>query len=454
MSHGPDAKKAQLKPDKVIGRHAAQGNGTRLAETPPYVNTQDKNIEDPKGTTDLRDKTDKSISDKPTTAAAKKGQKSLPAVIGQVGKAAVHLQNMYSMMSMASGILSSMGSSGEQDSPTTSTGKKTIIEDALTGALSILANKWGYDKVIDVFDAALANDAIDLIDIEYQEIVKNALANLYLAAVQNGPSNIPTYEYEICTVIGPEPSPIVTEVPDGYIQEYYSVNEDPYPGYIKWNNLDDTEYVFTKRNIGDKLYLSPEEEVYSLAEQELAEKLDPYIEETNLTASILNDLMVEQNTKVEDNMDEKTLGKGAGGGGLNAQQIAAKLLGFLSIASNLQKSAQLPVSVLNTGSIQKTMQKYEKSTSKHKQIQKFLGKALQLPSAASAVSSALGGAGGIAGAVGAVGSVAGAVGSIGGAVGSVAGAVGSVAGSVSSVAGAVGTVSSAVSNVKPPKILT
>ena len=358
-------------------------------EKPDCFSPQDRS-ENAVGTKDLRNKTDKSISDRPTTASAKKGLKDLASVVNQVGKTAVHLQNMYSMMSQVSSILSSMGSSGDdEDKPTPSSGKKKIIEDALTGALAILIKKWGYDAVIAAFDNALQNNGIQFIDEDYREIVKNALANAYKSAVEYGPDNVPVYTYSTVTTIGPVPSPLVSVVPDMYTQEYYIQKDDPYPGFIKWNSLDGESYVFTERKIGDVYYVSADEEIYSMAEEELAKGLDPYMEDANLTAKILNDLLLQQNINVENNTDEKTLGKGAGSGGANVQQLLQQLLGFLSTASNLQKSLQLPVSVLNKGSIQKTMQKYEKSTAKVKQMSKLLDKALVIPSVASQVTAGI-----------------------------------------------------------------
>jgi hypothetical protein len=454
MAKGYTPGECKVDCDTPINRSAALGTGTKLNEKPKYVENQDK--DKGQGVSKLKEKANKSLSDRPTTASAQKGLKDLPSVISKVGKSAVHLQNMYSTMATVSSILSAMSSSGDnEENPAPTSGKKTIIEDALTGALAILVKKWGYDLVIDAFDNALSDGGIDLIDEDYQEIVKNALANIYVSALINGPTNIPLYEYDEVTFIGDAPTPVVTEVPDLYIKEYYSPETDPYPGYIKWNSLDETDFVFTERAIGDKYYTSPNEEVYSIAEEELAEGLDPYMENSDLTAEILNDLLLEQNINIENNMDEATLGSGTGGS--NSQQLLQQLLGFLSVATNLQKSAQLPFSVLNSGSIQNTLKKFEKSTAKHKQMSKLLDKSVQVAGAASSLSSALGAAGGLGGISGALGA-AGALGSVSGALGSVSGALGSVSsisGSIGSVSGAVGSVTSAASSVgvKLPKVL-
>ena len=174
MAKGQDIGSCEYDPETAVNRHNITGNGKSLKEKCSYVENQDK--DKGKGISEFRNKTDKSISDRPTTASAQKGLKDLPAVIGQVGKAAVHLQNMYSTMSQVSSILSSMNSSGDNDEkPTPSSGKKKKIEDALTGALAILIKKWGYDRVIAAFDNALDNNGIKFIDEDYREIVINSL---------------------------------------------------------------------------------------------------------------------------------------------------------------------------------------------------------------------------------------------------------------------------------------
>lgn len=390
---------------------------------PKYAQYQDR-PEEAIGLKDFREKAQ--LKDRPTSADAKKGLKDLPTIISQVGNAASFLQNMYSQMGMASALMSGSSQSS----------RKTTIEDSLTGALSILANKWTYDVVIDVFDAALEGEKFNDIDVVYQDLVKNALAKLYASALEYGANNIPVNTYTIVDDLGvaPEEKYIVEEAPDFYLQQYYNQNEDPYPGYILWYSQESDDLVYTRRKIGDRYYTSPQEEVFSISEQELAENLDPYIEEANLTAAILNDLLSEQETNVENNTEEKTLGKGASGP--NAAAIAAKLLGYMSTINNLQKSLQLPVSVLSQGKINDTLKGFEKQMSKLKTLKGMLQKAAIPPQAASA----MGALGGLAG------------GNITGALSGVAGnAIGSA---VSSVAGStVGNIAANYATTKIPSIL-
>jgi hypothetical protein len=319
------------------------------------------------------------LAEMPTTADATKGNKDLPSVISQVGAAAAMLPNMYSMLGMINALIGGRSQ----------TSRKGVIEDSLYGALVILVNKWGYDKVISVLNKALENNSIKLIDENYRDIVKNAIANLYKSAVEYDPNNIPVYSYSIVTTIGPAPIPIVTTVPDLYIQKYYIQSQDPYPGYIRWDSPDteNITYVFTERKIGDKYYTSPQEEIYSISEQELADGLDTYIENENLTARILNNLLVQQDSNIENNTKEKTLGKNSGGA--NSLQLLMTLLGSIATMTNSQKSIQLPVSVLNQTSVSSSLSEFEKNQADAEKLLQQTKAAATPAAAASSITSFL-----------------------------------------------------------------
>lgn len=427
MSHGYTSKETKIEP-KHITTSAGLGTGARNPK-PEYVKHEDK-PDEAKGVNDLREKAQ--LKDKPTTANAKKGLKDLPSIISQVGNAAAFLQNMYSQMGMVSALMAGSSQSS----------RKETIEDSLTGALSILANKWTYSRVIDVFDEALAGEKINLIDEVYRDTVKNAVAKLYLKALEYGENNIPVSTYSTVTEIGEPPGTIDLYPPDSYLQQYYPIAEDPYPGYIRWNSPNTDEYVFTVRKIGDKYYSSPQEEVYSISEQELAENLDPYIENFNLTAGDLNLMMREQESNIENNTDEKTVGKGSGGP--NAQAVASQILGYIGTINQLQQSLQLPFSVLNQGKVKETLGKYEKQMTKIKTMKDMLKKASVPPQAAALVGQISGLAGGASlGQISSLASTAG-LSQVSGAINSVT----STVGQVTSLAGSVG-----VSLPKIPTIL-
>jgi hypothetical protein len=378
--------------------------------------------------------------DKPTTASGKKGLKDLPSLMASVDPKGI--SSVAPMMYQMLGQISSASKGGSQSS------RKKTVEDAFTGALSILANKYTFDYLTLVFDNALKDNKIKLITVEYQEVVKNALANLYTNYIQYGDGNFPVNEYIKITEIGEPPENVVTIVPDLYIQQYYIFEKDPYPGYIQWLSPDEVESVYTERKIGDYYYPSADEEIYSEAELKLSIELEPYVSDNNLTASILNDLLISQESEIEASSEEKNNGKNS------SKQLVdtlLKLAGYAGVISNLQQKLQLPISVLNQGAIKKSTDAFMKNIGKIKQEKEKAKKAAQPLSPISALGNLTSALGSVSGALG---SVSGALGPVSGALGSVSGALGSVSGAVSSVTGAVGSVSGAINSVSSISSIT
>lgn len=356
----------------VFNNYALKSDPKITGEVTKYVVEIPDPPQEPKPLSDAREEFAPN-ADKPTTASGQKGQLDLPTVMSQVdpnGLSSV-LPSMFLQFALAATAMKG----------TSQSSRKKVVEDSLSGALAILVNKYTYDQVIEVFNEALKNNSIKQIDVEYRDIIKNALANLFKAVVEFGPNNVPIYSYSEVTTFGPVPSPLVQVVPDLYVQQYFIQAEDPYPGYIKWLSQDGTNYVFTERTIGDIYYKSPEEEIYSISEKELSEKLDPYIRDRNLIARILNDLMKEQDTNVENNTMEKTMGKNSSRNFLN---FLLQLLGYVSSIINSQKTTQLPVSVLNQSSIISSLDSYSKNIGMIKSVLKpKLKTAIQAPTPSS-----------------------------------------------------------------------
>lgn len=345
-------------------------------ETPPYAKPQK-----PKLNKEKNYKAAEKFApnrEKPTTADAKKGLLNLPAAMS-----AVDPQGLSSIAPM---MYSMLGQIAASSSGSSQSSRKRIIEDALSGALALLSNKYTFQYLTLVFDAALANNAIQLIDSDYRETVKNALANLYKNYTSYG-ENIPTNTVDVVVTIGIPQTPLVTVVPDFYVQQYYSKSTDPYPGYIKWISPDSTDYVFTERTIGDPYYTTPEEEVYTEAEQQLAISLEPYVIENNLTAPILNDLILQQDQDIQNGTQEKTGGKNS------AKQlfdILSQLAGYAGTISNTQQSTQLPNSVLNQSSIQSSLSSFMSNVGQLRQEKEKAKQGSQPATAISSMISAIG----------------------------------------------------------------
>lgn len=329
--------------------------------------------------------------DKPTTAAGKKGSLSLPSVVAAVDPQG--LSSVAPMMYQMLGQIQAASSGSSQSS------RKKTIEDAFSGALAILSNKYSFKRLTKVFDSALKDDGIKLIDSEYRDIVKNALANLYINYIKYGNKKMPVSTYEIVTEIGNAPTPVVTEVPDYYVKQYYLKQNDPHPGYIKWVSPNGNKKVYTVRNIGDRYYSSATEEVYSIAEQELAINLEPYIVDNNLTAKILNKLITEQDSNVETNTQNASGGNNSAGNALNT---LIQLSGYAGTISNLMQQVQLPVSVLTQGAIKASTEAFMRNIGQLKQEKEMAMQAAQPLAAASSLLSTVASVAGAAAAISAV----------------------------------------------------
>ena len=248
----------------------------------------------------------------------------------------------------------------------------------------------------------------------------------------------------------------MTTVPDLYIQEYYEKSEDPNMGYIKWSSQNSTEYVFTERKIGDRYYTFSQQEILAVSEQKIINTLDNYIRDQNLTPQVLNDLMRNQDSEIEANSSEKNMGKGTGSGGLNALQLISSLVGFISVASNLTKSAQLPYSVLDSNTITSALSKHEKRMAELLRMKSMLKSASTPPSSMGGLSSSFSSLGGLGSVLGGLTGISATIGNISSLTGltNIIG-ITAVAQNIAAVTASISTTTGKVNvSVRVPSILT
>jgi len=87
------------------------------------------------------------------------------------------------------------------------------------------------------------------------------------------------------------PIAVVDIVPLGYIQEYYTIDNDPYPGYIRWvDPTDQGSTVFTLRN-GQPNYASAEEQTRYETRQNVTSSLGSQLIGGAITTTGLNSLL-------------------------------------------------------------------------------------------------------------------------------------------------------------------
>ena len=84
----------------------------------------------------------------------------------------------------------------------------------------------GLDKVINVSTGAVLAGA-DALNATANEGIKNLIGGVGLA---------PAAAVATATSTRPNPALVATTPPNGYVQQYYTVANDPFPGYIEWRD--------------------------------------------------------------------------------------------------------------------------------------------------------------------------------------------------------------------------
>jgi len=317
---------------------------------------------------------------------------------------------------------------------------KTTVSNALYGALCILSNRYSLETVLKAFSTCFTNNGILLLTPDHQEIVKESLARLIHTSIENQAGILPTTvipAIAAAAVDAVRPTPFVSVAPNLYIQQYYSIDTDPYSGYIQWLGPNG-DYVYTLRN--EPSFASAEEHVYSITEQILAKELEPYIYRNNLFPPILDFLLNVAIQTTQNNSMNKVLGNNAAA---NLMNLLPQLLGPLGAVLNLTLGSQLPTSVLNAGAVVASMSLYSKNMAMIKKMKLDSATAVMLPSGLQGLMGGFGGLGalsnlaggglgGIAGSLGGISSLTNIAGSLGGisSLTNIAGNLGAVAGNV------------------------
>jgi len=313
-------------------------------------------------------------AEEPTTASAQVGQLDLPSVTLQVdpsGGSSVFPAAMQQLMSIASFM-----------SATTQSSRNEIIYDSLTNAIRILIDRYSYEQVAAEFNTALANNGIARVSENFRDIVKNSLSQIVKDLVEYGPDNIPVPEYEIITEadLKPVPENLVTIIPNSYIQRYRKYSEDEYKGYEEWYSKSTGDTAYIQREIGSYYFESMQEEIYGSSETQLADSLDPYIEDEDLvlTVTILNELLEEQEVTIKNTSMEKAAGKGSS---VDVFGLLQQLLPHISITVDGQRIEQLANSVLNQSGINEALDEFTENMAMLGSLNGMIDEALQLRSA-------------------------------------------------------------------------
>jgi hypothetical protein len=364
-------------------------------------------------------------ADDKTTAGAKKGTKDLNAAINMTGaKASQILQNLVSAMALVSSLMSSTSSSGQQD---------TTTSNVLNDAMKYFANKYGFTYTIGVFEEALSGNNYLRLSLRNRGIVAEALANLMKEVSQYGEKDLPVTKPAVVTVEikGMVPLPVYGVAPDLYVRQYYAEGNNPYPDFVTWKGPNG-DFLYTVKLPEEPEYSSADEQIYDEAQSALVKLLEPHIRNKTLTAEILNNALNATIQNIENAGMNSSLGNNAA---QKLMQLLPMLLGALATPISLMQGAHLPRSVLDQGSVNKSLEKYSKKMALVKKMTSDTKNAFDLPSGLSGLM-------GLAGGAAALGAITGA---LGGNLGGFVGGLSSFPGGIGALTGSMGGLGSMMS---------
>jgi hypothetical protein len=112
----------------------------------------------------------------------------------------------------------------------------SVINDLNTAVGSIVG---GIDKVLDVTTGTILGGADTI----------NAAANEGIKSLVGSVAATPAAAVATANTPRPNPALVAPRPPDNYVQQYYTIENDPFPGYIEWKDPSGTGApVYTLRN--------------------------------------------------------------------------------------------------------------------------------------------------------------------------------------------------------------
>lgn len=292
-------------------------------------------------------------ADDPTVAGAD-GNQSLPDAQNQVDpqKLSSILKNMLQQLAKAA------ATSGATSPPAI----QNTVTDALTGALAALAKIYGFDNIVNILINTFSNNQYYELEPSYNQVVIDAIVSLVQNVIQYGVNNLP---YNVVPQIitpsptGAIPSPLVASVPDLYLQVYYIISANPFPGYVTWEGPNG-DFVYTISDSSTPPYPSADVANLTQTQQLIVSLLAPYFQTGILTVPQLNSVLDQAFATTQNNGLNNSLGQNSNN---NMMQMLQQLLGTLGgIIQNTQNN-HIPKSVLNQPSVNASLKKFANNMS-------------------------------------------------------------------------------------------
>jgi hypothetical protein len=226
-------------------------------------------------------------------------------------------------------------------------GITNMLGGSMTHLISNIGAQFGIQNAVAIFNTAMKFTGENALDPAVKEAVRLGMVAAMKSANSNG--GRPTvYVQPAASVATPytqaPPALLVVATPPlGYIQQYYTLESDPYPGFIQW--LGPTgDFKYTLRN-GEPNYPSAQDHVQHNSYQGMQSQLGQSLKTGNISQKELSKLLNGSAASLAADAISKVLGHGIDLNSIAdfAKQLLGKLGGFISG----MLSGHLPTSVLS-----------------------------------------------------------------------------------------------------------
>ena len=247
-------------------------------------------------------------------------------------------------------------------------GLTKLLSGGLQGAIAGLAKGAGLNNVIGALTKVMGASGLPP---QIQSALRSALSSTIKSAMSGGTSHtntgVSTRVPTINPVIGsPAANLIVTTVAATYVQQYFALNKEPYPGYIQWKDSSSGHIVYTTRGT-EPHYPSAQAHLQGNSSAKLISALAPILANVSNGAISTSDinkitsLLTGHSKNLAGDALSKVLGKGVNL--KNIASLASKLIPNLAKGINGLIDGHLPKSVLDVGKVGAAMGDYTKNQS-------------------------------------------------------------------------------------------
>jgi len=173
-------------------------------------------------------------------------------------------------------------------------GQTNLFGASIGGMLGNLGALFGVNKTLSIIGGALLGGALNNLDPISSAALSAGLFSFLKTARSNG-GRTNAYVPPRSNRIGkntpiPPLNLIVAVAYNLYIQQYYTIDNDPYPGYIEWQGPN-KDYIYTLRN-DEPNYSSAQDHVQGNSILNLTSSFLPHMNSGSLSAAALTGLMV------------------------------------------------------------------------------------------------------------------------------------------------------------------